>query len=383
MSLSTIKKKNLRFFTFILLIFLLIFLITNTIIISSSILKIDKINSFKKSVYKNDTKEKYIVINGIPMIDYGYKKNIYVGIQLYPLGLARYAQGNISAYLRDSRNTEALESAIFLGDWLIENKVEKNSFDWENNSLVNYNMWVSNFSVPYPKMPIEKPFYSALAQGHIIDLFVNLYKITNQSKYHDHAFFALNAFKVEIKEGGLLKIEEPNKFWLPEIVELHHPERLRYVLGGFVHTIKNLIEIRDLTNSESMKFYINRLVNFTIANLEDKIQLYSYKDIWTYYDRVGHIASDFYNDLNTFYLGWLYNQTQSPEIYDAWQLLYNSPHETFPKNFGWYIRNMFSETKIWWPYSFTISIIILFISSPIWYIARRKIYMFLEKNLAV
>jgi hypothetical protein len=229
-------------------------------------------------------------------------------------------------------------------------------------------MWICNYSVPYPDIPIDKPFYSALAQGHIIDLFENLFIITNNTIYRENALLALNAFKVDIQNQGLLIIEEENKFWLPEIAELHHPLRRRYILGGFIHTLKNLIEVKEITNSTEIKSYINKLVNSSIANLEDKIHYYDYKGIWTYYDRIGHIAADTYKELNTFYLGWLYNYTNSPILFEAWQKLYLSSYSTFPKDISWYWDNFWISTRIYFVYDLIISIIILFISVPLWVI---------------
>jgi hypothetical protein len=336
------SRKNV---TIILSIFLILLFIFNTILVSSS----GFLSLLKYQIYKHDPGTDTIVyVEGIPYVDYGYKKNEYIGMQISPLTIVREALDNLTIYY-DENVTNALNFCYTIADWLLNNKIVMQGPHWENSTLVSYYMWVYNYSFPYAKKYLENPWFSALAQGHIIDFFEQLYLISGNNTYRTAAFYSLNGLQVRIEDKGLLIIEGSDLFWLPEIAEIYKPDSRRYILGGFMHTIQNLLHVYDITNSSEMKQTIEILTNNSINNLKDKLELYNHKDVWTFYDRLGNPTASSYHERNTELIGWLYNRTGDSYFYDYWEEWSTTPYEEYPRDFVWYFVTYFRESiKYWW-----------------------------------
>jgi len=344
-----IRIKQLLFSRKSLIICLVVFFITlltiNTILVSSN----GFLSELKYNLYKHDSGTSNINYQeGIPWVDYGYKENEYIGVQISPTAMVREALDNLTIFYTEN-STDSLNFCFTIADWFLNNKITMHGPHWENGTELDYFMWAYNFSVSYPKKYLDGPWFSALAQGHIIDFFEQLYQITSNSTYRTAAIYSLNSLLVKLEDKGLLIIEDNDKFWLPEVVEIYKPESRRYILGGFLHTIQNLFNVYNIADSLDMKNEITILTNNSINNVKDKIELYSYRDEWTYYDRLGNPTASNYHQRNTELIGWLFNQTGDPLFYYYWDKWSTTPYEEYPRNFAWYFTTYFSESmKYWW-----------------------------------
>ena len=342
-------------------IFIVVLLVTNSLIVG-----IDSLFSgLKYQIYKHDPGTSNIIYQaGIPYVDYGYKENEYIGPQISPTAMVREALDNLTIYQAEN-SSESLDFCFKIADWFLNNKIIMSGPHWNNGTQLDYFMWAYNFSVSYPKKYIESPWFSALAQSHIIDFFEQLYQLTANQTYRNAALFSLNAMQIEIDDRGLLIIEDTGKFWYPEVAEIYKPESRRYILGGFLHTIQNLASVNNKTDSNGIKNTTLNLINFSIANVKDQIVHYSYKDEWTYYDRLMNPTAPNYHIRNTELMGWLYNYTIDPLFYYYWEKWSTTPHDEFPKNFGWYFVTYFTESaKYWWftlLYSMGVTIVAVFV----------------------
>ena len=350
--------------------FLSILILVNSLFVSLNGL----LGSLKYQIYKHDAGTSNVIYqNGIPYVDYGYKENEFIGVQISPTAMVREALDNLTIYY-DENSTEALDFCFTIADWLLNNKLVMQGPHWENSTLLDYYMWSYNFSVSYPKKYIDGPWFSALAQGHIIDFFEQLYQITSNNTYRNAAVHSLNSLLIKIEDEGLLIIEGVDKFWLPEVAEIYKPDSRRYILGGFLHTIQNLANVQNITNSLEMADSIEELITKSVINLREKVELYSYKDEWTYYDRLGNPTATNYHIRNTELMGWLYNYTLDPLFYYYWDKWNSTPHEHYPKDFSWYFSTYFTETVKYWWFTLLISIGITVIAlSPYYIVKFRKI----------
>ena len=367
--LDFFSKKNLIIFS---VTFIAVLLIFNSLLVSVDGL----FSGLKYNIYTHDPGTSNIVyLDGIPYVDYGYKENEYIGQQISPTAMVREALDNLTIYYAEN-TSDSLDFCYKIADWFLNNKIIMSGPHWNNGTQLYYYMWAYNFSVSYPKKYIKGPWFSALAQGHIIDLFEQLYQLTGNQTYRDAAVFSLNAMQIKIEERGLLIIEDTGKFWYPEVAEIYKPESRRYILGGFLHTIQNLASVNNITDSIEMINTISLLINYSIANVKDKIIHYTYNDEWTYYDRLGNPTATNYHIRNTELIGWLFNYTNEPLFYYYWDKWSNTTYDQFPKNFGWYFITYFTETaKYWWftlLYSLGLTVIAVLVYTFTEFLYQRK-----------
>jgi len=375
------RNKN---FYFAITLFIITLILGHSLIIGSNILSIQFITDVKESIYKNDIESPIEYHDGIPMVNYGYKRNVFVGLQYNPLKIARVGISYIENY-NNTKDNNFLAQASVIAQWLLLNRIKSFAHEWNNSTnILEYSMWVYNFSYPYSKEMIIKPWYSAMAQGFLIDFFVRMYQSTNNVSYYQCAIEAFNALKISTKEGGLLIVEDNNLFWLPEVVEPNNLDKKRYILNGCLFVLQRLTCILEYNNITFYETDILNLENKTIANLLKNIEYYNYKDIWSNYDRWGTIAGQQYHRIHIDLLNYFYLRSNSSVLFEYINKWNNSEYTDFPKDFNWYYKAFLWETSIWLPYSLAITVLIdIIILIPILiirYFKKRKQLTDLNKN---
>ncbi len=216
--------------------------------------------------------------DGIPLLDY----HGVIGRQYNPIAIAQYGLGNYSLYKRagDNRNFEKFNKAA---DWLVDN-IERN----RHGAFV----WNHKFDWEYFQT-LKAPWYSALAQGQGISLLVRAYVETKQDKYLEAAEKAFEPLTREIKNGGVLFVDEEGNLWLEEYLV----EPPSHVLNGFIWALWGVYDYYRLSGKEQAR----QLYQDCLETIKKNLHRYD-NGFWSLYDlsenRLRTIASSFYHSLH-------------------------------------------------------------------------------------
>lgn len=240
--------------------------------------------------------------NGIPVVDYGYRDQTYVGEQINPLMVAGTAIGH---YNKLKKSGDRLYRTYF-----------ENCINWLDDSKIDTGkcyLWAYNFpSSGYDTLP---PYYSALAQGRIMLAFAHAYQLTGEERYLELASKAMLSLDTPIEEGGVM-YQGPGSAgkWFAELAS---PKRDKppFILNGHMYVLLYLQDFYNLTGVQQAQ----TLFQEGVAEL--KVRLHDYDTgYWTYYDREGNIAYD-YHYVHIEQLQRLYQLTDDEtikEYHDKW-----------------------------------------------------------------
>lgn len=212
---------------------------------------------------------------GVPVINLGYQRGTYIGVQRNPLTIATKAIDYYADYLQDQREVDKTHFLNCIA-WLDENYMAKET----------YHLWPYNFE--QPSYNAEAPWFSAMAQARIMVAFEKAYELTGEEHYSYQAKMALDSLSVKIDDGGVLRIDPvDNGYWYEEVAG--GGSQPSYILNGFIFCLLDLDEYYNRTNSTEAK------AAFEIGVIELKRHLPDYDTSrWTYYDRQGHLAYDYH-----------------------------------------------------------------------------------------
>jgi hypothetical protein len=226
---------------------------------------------------------------GIPLLDYHGK----VGLQYNPIAIAQYALGHYNLFARTSKQKHF---DIFLKqvDWLVSNL--------EMNPKGLY-VWNHHFDWEYREV-LKDPWYSALAQGQGISALVRAYRKTGQESYLEAAQRAFEAFKHEIKNGGVKYTDDKGYVWLEEAIV----EPPTHILNGFIWALWGIYDYYLVTHEVDVK----QLFDDCVATLKGNLATYDI-GFWSLYEHSGTrlkmIASPFYHSLHIVQLRVMYRLT--------------------------------------------------------------------------
>jgi len=153
-----------------------------------------------------------------------------------------------------------------------------------SNKLV-YGVWEYNYPWSYNLNP---PWISGLAQGIGVHALSQAYKLTGKEKYLETAKSALNAFFIEIKDGGVTHKDNEDEWWYEEYVGEN--AKISRVLNGMIYALIGIHEYHKNTNDQRAKILLNKGVKSLIQNLSKYDAGW-----WTYYDNLGLIATRTYH----------------------------------------------------------------------------------------
>lgn len=176
-------------------------------------------------------------------------------------------------YYKEGRKSFFLNCA----NWLVDNLSHKGAFS----------VWEHKF--PWKIYNLKAPWVSGLAQGLGIKVLVLAHKQTLNEKFINAALKALQAFITPIDRGGVLYIDKSDGGWWYE--EYASPNSIRsYVLNGHVCALEGVHELYLHTKSSTALKIFNR----GLDELKRHLNKYD-TGSWTYYDRLGLIASRSYH----------------------------------------------------------------------------------------
>ena len=264
-------------------IFLSIFLVLINYLYANNIVKHRDINS---TIERLDVQVwdslyyQYKLVNNIPY-QYNKNKKTYFWNPIYPIFfykdyIRKYKKTGKIVYLE---NIEKLTAAII---------IKSDTFKYENNKVRTF-----YYS---PSGDVSRMFhkhYSGLTNSYYVNLFSQLYKITNDKKYKEYAIEFFNSLTVPIQSGGvmyrnnnLISIAEvpmkPNGWilngWLSSIVSIDQANKIlknNRILDFIRKNIKTLNKVLPLYNVEKLcisRYNLSQFFYFRILTKDYKIK---------------------------------------------------------------------------------------------------------------
>ena len=161
-------------------------------------------------------------------------------------------------------------------------------------------LWYYAFPYSYGTQP---PWCNALTQGEIAEILLNAEELLCDSRYRTWAMRALNAFFIDIKDGGVRITEAPQTWWYEEFSDTRvSPPR---VLNGFLYALVSINSVWKRTHDPRAKI----LLDNGIRSLKEHLPEYDAK-FWSYYDAKRYLASPAYHRAHVDLLTKLHSATR-------------------------------------------------------------------------
>jgi len=250
---------------------------------------------------------KYSVVEAdIPLTYYGNIDGVELGYQIAPHNVA---MKSLEAFYKfhDTGNESYRDRGLYLADWLLDNAKSRNDG--------NFVVW--EYSYPWPSYDLKPGWTGSLNQATIIKALTFAHLYSGDKKYTEMIGKALNAFDVEVKDGGLKVLREDEGkiyVWYPEYAKENPP----YVLNGFITVIIRLREYYLITTDKKAE----RLYQEGLVSLEHYLPDYDAGNKRSYYDALGNMANDHYHEMHVAQLNSLYEYTKNPifkEYKEKWE----------------------------------------------------------------
>jgi heparosan-N-sulfate-glucuronate 5-epimerase len=199
--------------------------------------------------------------NSIVMVDYG--KN--GGLQYNPVTIAQYALACFDEYMitKDVKYREAFLNNV---QYFKDNK--KEMFD----DLIGYPL---NFK--FPTYKLKPPWYSGMAQGHIISVLARAYYLTGDKSLLPMIRKIKNFMMIPASAGGTATRTPEGYIW----IELYPSQKPSYVLNGFLFAVFGLYDYINLF-PEDLK--AREEYRQCLSSIRYSIKFYDTGD-WALYDR--------------------------------------------------------------------------------------------------
>jgi O-antigen/teichoic acid export membrane protein len=161
-------------------------------------------------------------------------------------------------------------------------------------------VWPYEFD--YPSYGITQPWYSGMAQGHVMELMVAAYQLTGRDDFLNTATEAANALAIPIDKGGVAVTDGPG-IWFEEYasVSCRPPE----VLNGHVFALNGLWHLAQIDGQ------YRALFDQGVTALKERLRQYD-KGVWSQYDLVGTPANRKYQKIHCRQMQELYSRTGDP-----------------------------------------------------------------------
>jgi hypothetical protein len=177
--------------------------------------------------------------NGIPFYNY-----THAGLQRNPLFIANEVIYHISEYKKTNNEISKIV-ALSNANWLV-NSVTTN----DNYSILEY-----EFSLP--SYELNPPWRSGLAQGRAIEGLAKAYDITGNQMFLKTAKSLLNAFFVEVINGGVTYKTTNDGWWYEEYID-EDVDNTSRVLNGMISSVISIYNYYNLTGDIDAKFLFDQ-----------------------------------------------------------------------------------------------------------------------------
>jgi hypothetical protein len=242
--------------------------------------------------------------NGVPLVYYVEEVNgKLIGYQRNPVTTSLKANKFYEMYKKD--NTES-SKIYFLNNanWLVNNLVKK-----RNYALLQYDFPLATYS-------LNPPWYSAMANGLALQVLVKAHEITHDSKYLIAAKNLLNAFFIEVNDGGITYKDSSNEWWYEEYATNDKNAMVSRVLNGMMYAVLGIYDYYKYTNDADAKLLFDKGVN----SIKKEISKYN-DNGYSYYDLLGNPAGK-YHQIHADLTKQLYILTGEPifnKYYELWK----------------------------------------------------------------
>ena len=258
--------------------------------------------NLKKSYPSLFGKDKALIIDkdGIPFLKLGNIQGVDLGNQRNPVTISQKAFEYYEDYLKNN-NKKSKKFFINNANWLVKNVLKCN-----NHSILLY-------LFPWPKYALPKPWCSGMAQGQAIQVLVKAHRITHDINYLDTAKSLLNAFFVEVKDGGVTYKDSEDRWWYEEYA--NENGKSSRVLNGMIYALFGIYEYYTYTNDMDSKFLFEQ----GIRALKNDLPNYDCAS-YSYYDILKNPASK-YHLIHVNQLKKLFEISKEPifkKYYDSW-----------------------------------------------------------------
>lgn len=204
-----------------------------------------------------------------------------------------------------------------------------NHVNWLRDNLrlsthdgVKYGVWEHNFRYPYGIYKLEVPWRSGMAQGEGISALNKAYEITGDVSYLECAKYALNAFFIDVKNGGVTYKDSENDWWFEEYAGALDGVEPR-VLNGAIYAVIDVYDFWKTTGDQDAQTLFIKGVN----GIKNRLGQYD-TGRWTYYDAIGTIATKHYHSDHIYLTQKLYEITGEKKFleYNKKWSQYNMPY---------------------------------------------------------
>ncbi len=251
---------------------------------------------FRELSLLSKSKNRIIDDNGIPFTDYKTIEGIYIGKQRNPVISSMFAISYYDDYVITGNETAKL---FFFSnaDWLV------------SYSKLRGNYSIYEYEFPWPKYNLPLFWTDGMAQGKAIQVLLKAHELSNDQKYLDEARLLLNAFFVDVKDGGVTYKTEDEGWWYEHYA--HKEGKAPRVLNGHIFSLLGIYDYYEYTKDPDAKFLFEQ----GVIALKKDLSNYDY-DGYSTYDAIGNPSRN-YHKLHQELLGEMYTLTNE-EIFNEY-----------------------------------------------------------------
>lgn len=179
---------------------------------------------------------------------------------------------NYSKFIR-TRDSSYYNKVILYSDWLLKNvKVDNNFATWPH-------------PYKFTKYDLDFDWCGSWALGNILSAVSRRIQISPDTKFTNLANQIVNTFETQIKNGGILFVDDKNNYWFEEYPTIPP----NHVLNGHINGILGLYDYWRISGDKKAKYLFDKGIETTIANLDKYDSGY-----WSYYDHQYPYLADYY-----------------------------------------------------------------------------------------
>ncbi|MCM2283284.1 MAG: D-glucuronyl C5-epimerase family protein [Desulfobacula sp.] len=237
-----------------------------------------------------DEKNFEIDQDGIPKVFYPKLKEAFYN----PVYISHKAIAFYENFKTSKKDSESVKSFIKYSIWL------KNNLRIMSYGDLTYGIWEYHFA--WPNYRLTPPWRSGMAQGAGIKVLHSAFEVTGDETFLVAAKYALTAFMIEVKNGGVTYKDSPDEWWFEEYAGGNNLESR--VLNGAIYALIDIYEFWENTGNEDAK----KIYNLGLNSIRKNLEKYD-AGWWSYYDLTGTIATQKYHNVHIELLKRLYDIT--------------------------------------------------------------------------
>lgn len=205
---------------------------------------------------------------GLPMSG---PENTYNAILIIQYALIAYDQ--ILDGIDEEANEVRMRQCV---SWLEENEEEEDGISVLRNQF------------PYERYGLKEGWVSSMTIGQLISLYLRYGQhVKEEDKYIKKAEQLFKFFRIQFKDGGVMRYDKSGNFWLEE----YPSNPPSFVLNGFVYTLFGIIDLWRISGNEEAKIMMDQCHK----TLRESLHLYD-SGYWSYYDQLHReLVSKYYH----------------------------------------------------------------------------------------